>query len=365
MRPADDATGQRPARSQSGPTPSALAKMVETNNFMPNIKRWSKQNAPSAAWAATAASATADMDSDTGSGSGGGTIEARFKAIEEEQAKVRREMGEIATTVKDIGTNMNAGFQRIMQGQQQGMAALLTRIQGTDTSAALIETAVSNIPGAPFVVPAPTAAAVVGYGGSGAAAAGTGAEEGGAPSDVTVVVTETAAEHEVWFSDGMTAARSGQVTAIDDDGRCTVVDEEGDKHEQLKREQICHQWQLEEMDDTDGPDAAGMATCRDRRRAAEIVERLAVTEPRPEDTAILFRRNEEGREFRRRVVAGELTPHDISRVPEGVSEVSSTRFCLAQKTGLSVPGQSLTRAIRARWFHFRCRNPAVRLFPGC
>ena len=75
------------------------------------------------------------------------------------------------------------------------------------------------------------------------------------------------------------------------------MDEEGDKHEQLKREHICHQWQqLEEMDGTiDGPDAAGMATCCHGRRAAEMVERPAVTEPRPEDTAVLFRRNEEGR----------------------------------------------------------------------
>ena len=87
---------------------------------------------------------------------------------------------------------------------------------------------------------------------------------------------DVAAEHEVWFSDGA-IARSGRVTAIDDDGRYTVVDEEGGKHEQLKREQICHQWQLEETDDTDGPDAAGMATCRDGRRAAETVERLAVS----------------------------------------------------------------------------------------
>ena len=75
-------------------------------------------------------------------------------------------------------------------------------------------------------------------------------------------------------------------------------------------------WQLEEMDGTDGPDAAGMATCRDGRRVTETVERLAAVEPGPEDTAILFRRNEEGRDFRRRAVAGELTPHDISRVPE-------------------------------------------------
>jgi len=102
------------------------------------------------------------------------------------------------------------------------------------------------------------------------------------------------------------------VTAIDDDGRCTVMDEEGGEHEQLKREHICHQSQLEEMDDIDGPDAAGMAACCDGRRAAEAVERLAVTELRPEDTAILFRRNEEGREFRRRAVAGELAPHMTS-----------------------------------------------------
>ena len=104
---------------------------------------------------------------------------------------------------------------------------------------------------------------------------------------------DVAAEHEVWLSDGMTA-RPGQVTATDDDGRYTVLDEAVDKHEQLKREQICHQWPLEETDDTDGPDAAGMATCRYGRRAAEAVERLAVTEPRPEDTAIFFLTEREG-----------------------------------------------------------------------
>ena len=79
---------------RSGPTPSALSKMVESNNLMPNIKRWSKQNAPNAAWAAAAASMTVDMDADTGSGSGGGAVEARFKALEEENVKLRREMGE-------------------------------------------------------------------------------------------------------------------------------------------------------------------------------------------------------------------------------------------------------------------------------
>ena len=126
---------------------------------------------------------------------------------------------------------------------------------------------------------------------------------------------DVAAEHEVWFSDG-TTARSGRVMAIDDDGRYTVVGEAGDRHEQLKREQICHQWQLEKVSGDDGPDAAGAATCRDGRRVAEMVERLAAPEPGPVDTAILFRRNEEGREFRRRATAGALTPHGISRVPE-------------------------------------------------
>ena len=38
-------------------------------------------------------------------------------------------------------------------------------------------------------------------------------------------------------------------------------------------------------------------------------------------------------------------------------------FGLVQQTGLSIPGGSRTRAIRARWFHFRCQFPAVRPFP--
>ena len=56
---------------------------------------------------------------------------------------------------------------------------------------------------------------------------------------------DVAAEHEVWFSDGE-RARSGRVTAIDDDGRYIVVDDAGGRYEQLKREQICHLWQMEE-----------------------------------------------------------------------------------------------------------------------
>ena len=107
---------------------------------------------------------------------------------------------------------------------------------------------------------------------------------------------EVAAEHEVWFNDGETA-RPGRVTAIDNDGRYIVVDDAGDQHDQLKREQICHQWQLEETDGIDSPGAAGTATCRGGRRAAETVDRLGATEPRPEDTAILLRRNGEGRSF--------------------------------------------------------------------
>ena len=85
------------ANDRSGPTPPALAKIVESNNLMPNIKRWSKQNAPNGAWAVAAASMTADMDAGTGSGSGGGTSESRFKEIKEENAKLRREMGLIST----------------------------------------------------------------------------------------------------------------------------------------------------------------------------------------------------------------------------------------------------------------------------
>ena len=62
--------------------------------------------------------------------------------------------------VKDIGTNMNAGFKQLMRGQQ-GMAALLARIQGTCASVAMIGHAVAGIPGASFEMPTPTAAAVL------------------------------------------------------------------------------------------------------------------------------------------------------------------------------------------------------------
>ena len=134
-------------------------------------------------------------DADSGSGSGGGAIEARFKSLEEQNAKLRREMGEIAMTVKDIGTNMNARCQELLQGQQQGMAAHLARIQGTDASVAMVGHAVAGIPGASFEMPAPTAAAVTGYGGGGgmiADAAGADAAMNGAPNEVAEAVTETA-----------------------------------------------------------------------------------------------------------------------------------------------------------------------------
>ena len=114
---------------------------------------------------------------------------------------------------------------------------------------------------------------------------------------------DVATVHEVWFSDGVTA-RSGRVAVIDDDGRYTAVVDAGGQYGQLKREQICHQWQMEEADSTDGPDAAGAATCHDGRRMAETVARMAATKPQPEDTAILFRRSEERREFRRRAASG-------------------------------------------------------------
>ena len=150
-----------------------------------------------------------------------------------------------------------------------------------------------------------------------------------------------AAEHEVWFSDGVTA-RSGRVTAVEDDGRYTVVDDAGGQYDQLKREQICHQWQMEQAASTDGSDAAGTATCRDGRRMAETVGRMAATKPQPEDTAILFRRSEEGREFRRRAAAGELASHGASRVPEcfhGLLEHLSAP--VSKMTGLPVQRSAL------------------------
>ena len=150
--------------------------MVEAHNLMSGIKLWSKQNAPNEVWAAAAASVGMDVDADSGSGSSGSAIEARFKALEDANAKLRQEMGGVASTVqglvatvKDIGANVNMGFVQFVQltqPNQQGQAALLARIQGTDASVAMIGHAVAGLPGTPFVMPEPSAAAVTGYGGS-------------------------------------------------------------------------------------------------------------------------------------------------------------------------------------------------------
>ena len=53
----------------------------------------------------------------------------------------------LVMTVKDMGANMNMGFVQLMQANQQGSAALLTRIQGTDASVAMIGHAVAGLPG--------------------------------------------------------------------------------------------------------------------------------------------------------------------------------------------------------------------------
>ena len=188
---------------RSGPTPANLAKLVEVHNLMPLIKQWSKLNAPNDVWKAAAASMGVDVDADSGSGRGGGAIEERFKALEDAHAELKKEMGgvkstvgELATTVKDIGANVNAGFAQIMQGlggMQQGQAALLTRIQGTDASVAMIGHAVAGMPGTAFVMPEPSAAAVTGYGGAGGAIASAAAADAvnGVPMAVDTV-SETA-----------------------------------------------------------------------------------------------------------------------------------------------------------------------------
>ena len=162
---------------RTGPTPASLTKMVEAQNLMSNIK-----------------SGCIDMDTDTGSGSSGGAMEARFKALEVENAKLRREMGEIATTMKEVGANMNAGFRGLMQGQQQGMAALLARIQGADASVAMLGHAVAGLPGTSFSMPSPSATAVTGYRGSGGVIAnGAGADAAVTGANVTAAaVSETA-----------------------------------------------------------------------------------------------------------------------------------------------------------------------------
>ena len=109
---------------RSGPTPASLTKLVEIHNLMPAIKQWSKLNAPNEVWAAAAASVGVDVDADSGSGRGGGAIEERFKALEDANADLRKELGgvkstvhELVTTVKDIGTNVNQGFAQIMHAE--------------------------------------------------------------------------------------------------------------------------------------------------------------------------------------------------------------------------------------------------------
>ena len=130
-------------------------------------------------------------------------MEARFKALEDKNVKLRREMGDVVstvkdlvTTVKDMGANINSGFVQIMQAHQQGSAALLKRIQGTDASVAMIGHAVAGMPGTSFAMPNPTtAAAVTGYGGSGGAIAnepGAVAATNGVPNEGAEAVTETA-----------------------------------------------------------------------------------------------------------------------------------------------------------------------------
>ena len=110
-----------------------------------------------------------DVDADSGSGTGGGATEARFKALEEANAKLRKEVigvtsaaQELVATVQDIGTNANIGFAQLMQSNQQAQAEPLACIRGSDASIALIGHAVAGLPGVPFVIPEPSAAAVTG-----------------------------------------------------------------------------------------------------------------------------------------------------------------------------------------------------------
>ena len=196
----------------------------------------SRQNAPSEVWAAAAASSGVAMDADSGSGSGGGAMEARFKALEDENAKLRQEMGGVVSTVvkglvmtvKDMGANMNMGFVQLMQANQQGSAALLTRIQGTDASVAMIGHAVAGLPGTSVVMPDPTAAAVTGHGGSGEVianeAAGADAAVNGALNEVAAAVSETALVADAPLADPRLAGAPFQaVTAAAPGGAATYI----------------------------------------------------------------------------------------------------------------------------------------------
>ena len=122
----------------------------------------------------------------------------------------------------------------------------------------------------------------------------------------------------VWVATG-NRTRRGLVKKIDNNGHYTLQ-YDGDEHTTsgVRREAMCLEWQLERS-------AAALNGRWKRRRGptgeterpemARHIESIATPPDLPDDTALLFRRNGEGRACRRRAVLGELTGDNRSQIP--------------------------------------------------
>ena len=122
----------------------------------------------------------------------------------------------------------------------------------------------------------------------------------------------------VWVALG-NRTRRGLVKKIDNDGHYTLQ-YDGDEHTTsgVRRDTMCLEWQLER--------SAAALNRRWKRRCgptgeverpdmARHVESMAALPDLPDDTALLFRRDAEGRACRMRAVLGRLTGDDWSQPP--------------------------------------------------
>ena len=124
--------------------------------------------------------------------------------------------------------------------------------------------------------------------------------------------------HTVWVALG-DQTRRGIVKRIDNDGHYTLQ-YDGDEHTTsgVRRGTMCLEWQL-------GRSAAALNRRWKRRRGptgdverprmARYIENMATPPDLPGDTALLFRRDAEGRACRMRAVLGRLTDYGRSHVP--------------------------------------------------
>ena len=113
--------------------------------------------------------------------------------------------------------------------------------------------------------------------------------------------------HTVWVATG-NRTRRGLVKKIDNDGHCTLQ-YGGDKHTTsgVRREAMCLEWQLERSATAMNgrwKRRRGLTGETERSEMARHIEGIVTPPDLPDDTALLFRWNGEGRACRRRAVLG-------------------------------------------------------------